>query len=42
VAITLVNAADVFVERLRLHQVAANQAVARRPIADILRGMFVY
>jgi len=27
VAITLVNASDVFVERLRLHQFAANQAI---------------
>ncbi|MFN8373733.1 MAG: FAD-dependent oxidoreductase [Anaerolineae bacterium] len=36
--ITLVNAADVFVERMRLHQVAANQTIAARPIAEILRG----
>jgi NADH dehydrogenase FAD-containing subunit len=34
-AITLVNASDVFVERLRLHQVAANWQVKRRPILDI-------
>jgi NADH dehydrogenase FAD-containing subunit len=33
VAITLVNASDVFVERLRLHQLAANQPVRQRPIA---------
>lgn len=38
VAITLVNAVDVFVERLRLHQFAANQAIPPRPIGDILRG----
>jgi NADH dehydrogenase FAD-containing subunit len=36
--ITLVNAADVFVERLRLHQFATNQPVTRRPLIDILRG----
>jgi len=38
ISITLVNAADVFVERVRLHQVAANRAAPQRPIADILRG----
>ncbi|HEX2090753.1 MAG TPA: FAD-dependent oxidoreductase [Longimicrobiaceae bacterium] len=38
VGITLVNAADSFVERLRLHQVAANQPVRASPISDILRG----
>jgi hypothetical protein len=38
VAITLVNAADVFVERLRLHHLAANQPIIQRPIAEILRG----
>jgi NADH dehydrogenase FAD-containing subunit len=38
VAITLVNAADAFVERVRLHQLAANQPVSARPISDILRG----
>src|SRR5438128_1486974 len=37
-SITLVNAADVFVERVRLHQVAANQPVAARPIEAMLRG----
>jgi len=36
-AITLVNAAEMFVERLRLHQLAANRPIAQRPIADILR-----
>ena len=38
VAITLVNAADHFVERLRLHQFAANRAVAARPIVKTLEG----
>lgn len=38
VAITLVNAAEDFVERPRLHQFAANLAIARKPIADILKG----
>jgi NADH dehydrogenase len=35
-AITLINAADVFVERLRLHQYAAHQLLPFRPIADSL------
>jgi NADH dehydrogenase FAD-containing subunit len=38
VAITLVNAADVFVERLRLHQLAANRPIDARPISTVLRG----
>ncbi|MEP7199046.1 MAG: FAD-dependent oxidoreductase [Chloroflexota bacterium] len=38
VVITLVNATDVFVERLRLHQLAANQSIEQRPIASALRG----
>lgn len=38
VAITLVNAADIFVERLRLHQLAANRPIGQRPIASILQG----
>jgi NADH:ubiquinone reductase (H+-translocating) len=38
VAITLVNTADVFVERLRLHQLAANRLIEQRPIASILQG----
>src|SRR6266498_3378036 len=38
VAITLVNAADVFVERLRLHEMAANPTILKKRIADILRG----
>lgn len=38
VAITLVNGADHFVERLRLHQFAANRGVAARPIAKTLEG----
>src|SRR3954451_11007029 len=37
VAITLVNAADVFVERLRLHEMAANPSIPQKRIADILR-----
>jgi len=37
-SITLVNAAEVFVERLRLHQFAARQANPFRPIAGILQG----
>lgn len=36
--ITLVNEADNFTERLRLHQFAANHPMRRRPIADTLRG----
>jgi NADH dehydrogenase FAD-containing subunit len=38
VAITLVNASDTFIERLRLHQFAANQTIKQRPFAKILRG----
>jgi NADH dehydrogenase len=38
VTITLVNAADAFVERLRLHQLAANRPIPDRPIAETLRG----
>lgn len=37
-AITLVNLSDVFVERLRLHQFAANEPIAKRPIEHTLRG----
>src|ERR1700694_5201224 len=37
-SITLINAADVFVERLRLHQFAAHRLIPFRPIADILQG----
>lgn len=37
-AITLVNAAATFVERLRLHQFAANQTIRQRPIRDTLHG----
>src|SRR4051794_29940421 len=36
--VTLVNQSDVFVERVRLHQYAANQAVRRPALADILAG----
>jgi NADH:ubiquinone reductase (H+-translocating) len=38
VAVTLVNAADTFGERVRNHQVAAGQPVRRRPLASFLRG----
>src|SRR5439155_10918855 len=38
VSITLVNASDVFVERLRLHEFAAHEPIKRRPITDVLRG----
>ena len=38
VAITLVNGTDYFIERLRLHQLAANQDIARRSLTSILRG----
>lgn len=38
VHLTLVNASDVFVERLRLHEFAANKPVKARPISRILRG----
>jgi NADH:quinone reductase (non-electrogenic) len=36
--IILVNASDLFVERLRLHQFAAKLPVKQRPISNILRG----
>lgn len=38
VAVRLVNAAEDFVERPRLHQFAANRPVAKRSIKDTLRG----
>ncbi|MEP6986509.1 MAG: FAD-dependent oxidoreductase [Chloroflexota bacterium] len=38
VSITLVNMADVFVERLRLHEMAANPTIPQKRIADILKG----
>jgi len=37
VQITLINPTDIFVERPRLHQYAANQSVRRQPIVEILR-----
>ena len=37
-SLTLINAADVFVERPRLHQFAAHRLLPFRPIADILSG----
>ncbi|MCO5996238.1 NAD(P)/FAD-dependent oxidoreductase [Actinoallomurus rhizosphaericola] len=36
--VTLVNASDRFVERVRLHQVATGQEVRTRPIAELLGG----
>jgi NADH:quinone reductase (non-electrogenic) len=42
VSITLINPAETFVERLRLHQYAANQPVRQRPIIGILRGTGVH
>jgi len=38
VNVTLVNASDMFVERLRLHQLAANRRLKERPIAKVLAG----
>src|SRR5258707_14216650 len=37
-AITLVNASDVFVERVRLHEMAANRPVKQQRISDMLKG----
>jgi NADH dehydrogenase FAD-containing subunit len=42
VAITLVNTADVFVERLRLHEMAANPTIPQKRIVDILQGTGVH
>jgi NADH dehydrogenase len=36
--ITLVNAEPDFVQRIRLHQLAVGQKVARRPLTDVLAG----
>ncbi|MEU8664964.1 FAD-dependent oxidoreductase, partial [Actinoplanes philippinensis] len=36
--ITLVNAEPHFVQRIRMHQLATGQQVARRPLRDILAG----
>jgi len=38
VAVTLVNAADSFSERVRNHQIASGQPVGRHPLASLLRG----
>src|SRR5436190_18464735 len=38
VAITLVNASDIFVERVRLHEMAANRPVKQQHIRDMLKG----
>ncbi len=36
--ITLINASDTFVERIRLHQLAAGQPPKQRPFSKLLRG----
>ncbi|HEV7650354.1 MAG TPA: FAD-dependent oxidoreductase [Actinophytocola sp.] len=36
--VTLVNERDRFVERVRLHQLAAGQELRRKPLADLLNG----
>jgi NADH:quinone reductase (non-electrogenic) len=36
--VTLVNERDVFVERVRMHQLAAGQDLRRTPLTDLLRG----
>src|SRR5262249_28382626 len=36
--VTLVNASDVFVERVRLHEMAANRPVKHKRIVDMLKG----
>ena len=36
--VTLVSQSDVFVERVRLHQYAANQSIRQRPFEEMLRG----
>src|SRR5688500_4017518 len=41
VRITLVNGSDHFVERIRLHQMAADQPLKHIPIRDLLRGTSV-
>ncbi|GAA1334997.1 NAD(P)/FAD-dependent oxidoreductase [Saccharothrix algeriensis] len=40
--VTLVNDRDRFVERVRLHQLAAGQPLPDRPLADLLRGSGVH
>ncbi|GGS49421.1 NAD(P)/FAD-dependent oxidoreductase [Actinokineospora fastidiosa] len=37
--VRLVNERDTFVERVRLHQLAAGQELVRRPLAKLLRGV---
>jgi NADH dehydrogenase FAD-containing subunit len=39
--ITLINASDTFVERIRLHQLAAGQSPKLRPFAKLLRGKHI-
>ena len=38
VDVTLVNGVDTFIQRPRLHQVASNQPVPEKPIAEMLQG----
>jgi NADH dehydrogenase len=38
IAVTLVNASDHFVDRIRLHQLATGRALQARPIARLLHG----
>lgn len=38
IRLTLVNRADEFVERVRLHQLAVGQHLRRRPLAEVLAG----
>ena len=38
VQVTLINPSEMFVERPRLHQFAANQSLKQRPIREVLRG----
>jgi NADH dehydrogenase len=42
VTITLVNAADHFVERIRHHQLAANQPLPKHPMSRMLKGTNVH
>src|SRR4051812_35178659 len=39
--ITLINASDTFVERIRLHQLAAGQTPKVRPFKQLLRGKHI-
>ena len=39
--ITLITASDTFVERIRLHQLAASQPPKQRPFSKLLRGKHI-